>query len=128
MDHQEKLLHVLSWLLAEMEQAQIRGDAELEMRLTRIAQTVLSVQLCECGLETDVQTCRATPSPDQATRPVGFNSFDTAVRDKNPRTWAESVGSCSRSTRFHQQSVAQATPPNRLACAGSDGQMVYIQL
>jgi hypothetical protein len=59
MDHQEKLVHVLSWVLAEVEQAQIRGDAELEMRLARIAQAMLSVQQCECGLETDVQKCRA---------------------------------------------------------------------
>jgi hypothetical protein len=59
MNNHEKLLQVLSWLLAEVEQAQIRGDAELEMRLAHIAQAMLNVQQCECGLETDVQKCRA---------------------------------------------------------------------
>lgn len=59
MNHQEQLVHVQSWLLTEVEQAQIRGDAELEMRLARIAQAMLSVQQCGCGLETDVQKCRA---------------------------------------------------------------------
>lgn len=59
MNRQDKSLQVLSWLLAEAEHAQIRGDAELEMRLARIAQAMLSVQQCDCGLEADVEKCRA---------------------------------------------------------------------
>ena len=59
MNKQEKLLQVQSWLLAEMGQAQIRGDAELEMRLAHIVQAMLSVQQCDCGLKTDVERCRA---------------------------------------------------------------------
>jgi len=60
MNKQEKLLQVLSWFLAEAEQAQIRGDAELEIHLARIAQAMLSVKRCDCGLETDVEKCRAS--------------------------------------------------------------------
>jgi hypothetical protein len=43
MDSREKLMQALSWLLVEVERAQIRGDVELEMNLSRITQTMLSV-------------------------------------------------------------------------------------
>jgi hypothetical protein len=60
MNKHEKLSVVLSWFLAEVEQAQIRGDAELEIRLAHIAQAMLSVQQCDCSLEADVEKCRAS--------------------------------------------------------------------
>jgi hypothetical protein len=60
MDKHQKLSVVLAWLVAEVEQAQIRGDAELEIRLAGIAQAMLSVQQCDCGLETDAEKCRAS--------------------------------------------------------------------
>jgi hypothetical protein len=43
MDKDEKLMQVLSGLLAEVELAQSRGDVALEMRLERISRTMLSV-------------------------------------------------------------------------------------
>jgi hypothetical protein len=90
MNLQEKLVHVLSWLLAEVEQAQIRGDTELEMRLARIAQAMLSGQQCGCGLETDVEKCRTYVVARSDYPAGGFNSFDTAVSNKNPATRAGS--------------------------------------
>jgi len=60
MNKREKFSVVLSWFLAEAEQAQIRGDAELEIHLARIAQAMLRVQQCDCGLETDFEKCRAS--------------------------------------------------------------------